>query len=443
MEFIVPWLVGLFSLLCLGGIFFAAWRKTGIWFNPASLFAMAWVVYLAVPLLVGFGVDFNPAAAIYIVFFVFCFSLSVFGTQWSGVVDQNKFKVILGGIFSNKSLIYFFLLLLVLAVMLHLLDLSAQGFPVSFDALSIGGEYASRRYAGELNENIFQKLALLASFQVVVFGGLVFGGATRRSRQIIVLLLAFIPSALVMLLQSAKGLLFLSAALFIGAWLVTRVFANDFRLPQVPLLPVLLGVLGLFGLVVASFIARFGPDVDILRYYLASYSSGHFFAFSDWFSDRYFGVALFQGYDQSELQVGFYTFMGFFRALGDARPVPLGVYDEFFEIDGVLITNIYTAFRGLIFDFGLFGSLLFAVLAGLIANLSFYFLLCKRFAVIPVVIFIYMVGLIYQSYLVSSLTWVSVPVSAAISVALILLFRMSLRYSIVLGKSRDTEVINL
>jgi hypothetical protein len=135
--------------------------------------------------------------------------------------------------------------------------------------------------------------------------------------------------------------------------------------------------------------------------------------------------------------------MGFFRALGDARPVPLGVYDEFFEIDGVLITNIYTAFRGLIFDFGLFGSLLFAVLAGLIANLSFYFLLCKRFAVIPVVIFIYMVGLIYQSYLVSSLTWVSVPVSAAISVALILLFRMSLRYSIVLGKSRDTEVINL
>lgn len=442
MDVIIPWLVGFFALLCLGGIFFAAWRKAGVWFNPTSLFAAAWVIYIAVPLLVGFGVNFNPAAVLYILFFVLCFSLSTFALRWNVVIDRNKAKGFGVNLFAHKAIICFFLLLLILAVVFHLLDLKVQGFPVGIDALSSAGEYAGRRYAGELKENIFQKLALLASFQVVIFGGLAFGGVSRKISKIIVLFLAFTPSVLVMLLQSAKGLLFLSAALFVGAWLITKVFANDFRLPQVPLAPALLGVFVLFSLVVASFVARIGSDVDILKYYLASYSSGHFFAFSDWFSDRYFGDSLFRGYDQSELQVGFYTFMGFFRALGDVRPVPMGIYDEFFVIDGVMMTNIYTAFRGLIVDFGLLGSLVFAVLVGLIANLSFYFLLLKRFSVAAVVVFIYMVALIYQSYAVSSLTWVSVPVSAVITAVLIFLFRMSLRYSFVLGKSQNSEAIN-
>lgn len=78
MDVIIPWLVGFFSLLCLGAIFFAAWRKTGIWFNPTSLFTAAWVVYVAVPLLVGAGVSFNPAAVLYIVFFVFLFFFEYF-----------------------------------------------------------------------------------------------------------------------------------------------------------------------------------------------------------------------------------------------------------------------------------------------------------------------------------------------------------------------------
>ncbi len=440
MDVIMPWFVGLFSMLCLLAIFFIAWRKTAIWFNPSSLLAMAWVVYLAVPLLVGFGVSFNPAAALYIVFFVLCFSLGTFIMPWRRAIDRNKFKSLGEREFSKKSLFFLFLIFLIFAVLCHLLDLRIQGFTVGFDALSSSGEYAGRRYAGELKENVFQKMALLASFQVVVLGGLAFGGASRKSGKAAVLFLSFVPSILVMLLQSAKGLLFLSAAFFIGAWLVTRLFNNDFRLPQVPLLPALLGVSALFGLVVASFVARIGGDVDILRYYLASYSSGHFFAFSDWFSDRYFGDSLFRSYDQAELQAGFYTFMGLFRALGDVRPVPLGVYDEFFVIDGVMMTNIYTVFRGLISDFGLFGSLIFAALAGFAANLSFYFLLCKRFPVTSVVIFIYIVGLIYQSYVVSSMTWISVPVSAVVSIVLISLFKISLRYSVVLGKPRNPEI---
>lgn len=435
MEVIMPWLICFFVLLCLCAIFFAAWRKTGVWFNPSSLFALAWVVYLAVPLLIGFGVVFNPVAVLYILLFILCFSLSTFSLRWTVAVGGNKPKGSVDKLFPQKPLIYFFLFLLALAIVFHILDFKAQGFALGLDAFSNAGEYASRRYSGELNANIFQKLALLASFQVVVFGGFVFGGVSRKVGKVTVMLLAFVPSILVMLLQSGKGLLFLSAAYFIGAWLITRVLANDFRLPQIPFVPAFLSFSVLSVLVVASFIARFGFDIDILRYYLASYSSGHFFAFSDWFSDRYFGYSIFRGYDQAELQLGFYTFMGFFQALGDSRFVPLGIFDEAYIVDGVLTTNIYTVFRGLIMDFGILGSLVLALYLGAIANLSFYCLLNGRLLIISIVTFIYMVGAIYQSYLISPFTWISIPASAVVSGFLILLFKLSSRRTITAGRN--------
>jgi oligosaccharide repeat unit polymerase len=228
-----------------------------------------------------------------------------------------------------------------------------------------------------------------------------------------------------MIFQSAKGLAFLSAALMIGSWLVTRIFQNDYQAPQIRVGPAIVVFSLGFIAVIFSFLARVGDDIDLLLYYLSSYSSGHLFAFLDWFSDRYFHASRFSGYAQPQIQAGFYTFMGIFKALGDLREVPLGIYDEFYEIPGVLTTNIYTVFRGLISDFGIFGSLFFGLVAGFMANAIFFVMLWNRFSVIAIIAFVYMVGLIYQSYVVSSLTWISIPASALISMLLLLLIKRS------------------
>lgn len=54
-------------------VFFLTWRKTGIWFNPASLLSAAWVIYIAIPLIVGIGYPLNSAAVAYITVFVIFF----------------------------------------------------------------------------------------------------------------------------------------------------------------------------------------------------------------------------------------------------------------------------------------------------------------------------------------------------------------------------------
>lgn len=313
---------------------------------------------------------------------------------------------------------YFFVLIAIAGIFL---DLNLQGFTLSVNFLDIAGEYAGMRYSDDIVTNIYARIGLLASFQTAVLGGVLFGVSATILSRIKIISLAFFPAILVMLLQSAKGLLFLSASLFFGGWLVTRLYKYDYTLPRISPITLVSIILAVGAMIFVSFVARVGLDFDVIKSYFASYSSGHIYAFSAWLSARYFNTGSDQYFNQPEMQAGFYTFMGVFQAFGDSRPVVLGVYDEFYIVPGLLETNVYTAFRGLISDFGFIGSLIISGLSGFFANVVFYFMLSKHFAPMSCVIFIYMVGLIYQSYIISSFTWISVPASFVITYIVFLL----------------------
>lgn len=310
------------------------------------------------------------------------------------------------------------------ALVLHVIDAYIQGYSTSTGILQFAGEYAERRYAGTLQSNIYEKLALIASFAAAILGGPIFANSKGLVRKSLLLVVAISPAVLVMLLQSAKGLLFLAAAYFAGAWIVARVDMGNLRLPKIHASRVFIAILGVLVLVILSFAARFGWNWGIIRYYLASYSAGHLFAFSDWMTNRYFGESIYHGYEQPVLEGGFYTFMGLYHALGGTKQAPLGIYGEFFEIPGLLTTNIYTVFRGLISDFGILGSLIFAIIIGFASNFGFYRLLIKRTA-LATVGFVFMTGAIYQSYAASSLTWISVPTSFFVIYILLLIDKIN------------------
>ena len=218
-----------------------------------------------------------------------------------------------------------------------------------------------------------------------------------------------------MSLQSAKGLFFLSISFFYSGILICRVYRQDYNLiTKKNIIHVAVLSILIMPILISSFLARglqdasFDQIVDKLYLYLVSYSSGHLYAFSDWFSQRYFDFSLLD-YDQKTLTGGFYTFMSFFRLFGDTREVPMGVYEEYFAIGDILKSNIYTMYRGLISDFTLVGSLFFAVLIGYISSLSFYRFLCSNFNPFWIGCFFMFMGLSYQSYIISSLIWLSLP----------------------------------
>ena len=90
-------------------IFYSTWRKTGIWFNPSSLFALFWIVYIGIPLIVGLGYSFNPVGLLYIVIFISLFSLSTFMFDWNVALNDNIQKIHLNNLHVTPFLIVVFL----------------------------------------------------------------------------------------------------------------------------------------------------------------------------------------------------------------------------------------------------------------------------------------------------------------------------------------------
>lgn len=416
------WIIKAFNIM-LSILFLAgAWsakKVIGVWLNPASIFLLFWFLYTFMPLLLAFEVPVNPLAIIYLLIFGLFFSLPFTTIRWNIAFKANEAKKDAAHVFNRRSMVLGVIVCSLFSTCMAFISVLQQGISIQqiiMSPLSAGGIYASNRYSGDIVSSIYSQLGLQFSYYSAVLGGLVYGSRKPYENKIIFLVLAFLPATLIMLLQSAKGLFFFSIFLFSGGVLVTRIFNKNYNLINLATLRAILPyVVIAIPFVVASFLSRglYQLDdssiiFDRLRAYLVSYSSVHLPAFSDWFSHRYFGESLFE-YKQETATLGFYTFMAFFRLFGDAREIPLGVYDEFYFYGEFIKGNLYTVFRGLISDFGLIGSLLLAIIMGYIAAMTYRNLIIKKLPIFSIVFFIFFIGFSYQSFIISSLMWLTIP----------------------------------
>lgn len=418
-EFVLLKLVNLSisSLFIVGA--WCARKFIGAWLNPASIFFLFWFFYTAFPLVVAFEAPVNPFALIYILAFCFMFMLPSLLLNWPAAFAANSRKLSAHHYFDRPLIALAFYLIVCSSVILIFIGVLEQGISIDQviqNPIAIGGVYAGKRYSGDIVSSLYAQLGLQCSYYAAVLGGLLYGSRAASGSQAKLLFLSFLPALLVMFLQSAKGLFFFSIFIFIGGVLVTRIYNKNFALLDARGLRKLCsyGVLVL-PLVIASFLSRGIYQLDDatlifskLRYYLVTYSSVHLPAFSDWFSERYFDQSS-MNYRQEYLTSGFYTFMSLFQMLGDQRYVPMGTYDEFYTCGEYVKGNLFTVFRGLVTDFGLFGSLVFALLAGWICSIGFKRLLVREQSSFAIVFFIFFVAISYQTYLTSTLTWLTIP----------------------------------
>lgn len=176
-----------------------------------------------------------------------------------------------------------------------------------------------------------------------------------------------------------------------------------------------------------------------LTYNLRSYAFGHLFAFSDWFDDWVdidtdvsvarpsapqpegaaapggpFGYKNPQG-----LTYGFWTFMAVGKMVAKQyyASLPAGYYDEYYLSTGVLQTNIYTFFRGMIYDFSIFGSLVFLFIMSLGLNFLYQRMLYLAYAPVSQGLYIFFAGYLYTSYIISLTIWASVYASTVLTIA--------------------------
>lgn len=390
------------------------------WIFPACLYGLFWFVYTFIPLVLLPDAEINPASIAYILATCIVFSLTSITFNWKSAFKKNKNRPI-KIIYSSNFLKLVFYFLGALSITATVVNWAIQGisyYDILFNLLDTSNQYLGKRYNGELSSNLAAQLSITLTYPTAVLGGMLFCEKNKKDGGIRYIIISFASSLLMMIVEAAKGTVFLTVILFWSGILVGKVNDNNLDIfDRKSLHKMLPWVIVIAVATIFSFLARdssaeiqIGLILEKLYYYFVSYSFGHLYAFSDWFTAVTMGQSNFS-YGFIENPNGFYTFMAIFNFLGTDKVAPPGVYDDYFVISEILQTNIYTHYRGLIHDFSLGGSFVVVFVAGLIAHAAYFQQLTGRWPYISVSFFSHLLGYIYTSFGVSLLIWNSVYAS--------------------------------
>lgn len=415
----------------------------GTWIYPACLYGLFWFAFTFFPVLLVPETYSSPAAVAYILLSCLVVSLGGIGSSFGKLYRATPgFEAEDRALFGSETLRNAFVVTAFGSVVFLIIDAGIQGITLRAlltDFYATSNAFLAKRYSDTLIANIFTSLATLSNYVATVLGGLYFWAATDRSRlyRLGIIVLAFVPSVFVLTVQAAKGTIFLAMALFCAGILICRVRARQ-DIPvnwHTAFLAARLLIV-LVPLLVVSFMARGLYEVQTtgellfsLRRLFTSYALGHLYAFSDWF-DFYIGIPSQQFFLAEKPTLGFYSFMALFKLAGDTRYVPPGVYEEYYN-DGYLVaTNIYTAFRGLITDFTIPGSLAVILLCSMVIHGLFFMMIRESRSALGMAIFVAFCAFLASSYIISVFIWNSVyALFAAVWLFLAVLFALRARRS--------------
>lgn len=431
--------------ISLVGLFLFYKKVYGFWLNPTCLLICFWMLYVILPVVIVINGPINPFALIYIFFFLFFFGLSSFFFKWGMARKKNEDKKNISySIYSSGIVKFLFYMLFLISIFSNFYFLQLQGIPVS-DVISspakVGSIIAVMRYEDNLNVDAITKLSNFSIYFLVYFGGVLYAFDSRKIRYVI---LTFIPVIVILIFQSSKGILFISMFVFYGCTLIKNIKNNDLNFFSFKIFFRTLIVFSVLTFLLAlSFLSRGLSDLSnseqfsMLYKFFASYSSGHLYGFSAWFSDRYFNDFS-NLFVQRDFELGLFTFKSLFSLLGAGQDLSMGIYDEYIGVnssdlsisvysqfdyaDGFIITNIYTIFRGLITDFTILGSIILAFIFGFVINCVFYNTLTKPRPFFSYVLIPFYLAISYQTFVISSFTWLTIPVAIILICCIVFVF---------------------
>lgn len=369
----------------------------------------------------------------------------------------------------------FLLFFLVQAVVLGCMaaNVAYQGFSVVdflLEPYRVGCEYLAYRYDGSLKPFYAAQIATILNYISASFAGFLI--SARRSYLYcgLIVFFALLPSAYAVSAYGDKGTILLTIAFLYGSIVAGRIRQGQTSLLNMrTLLSVPLLIAGLATLIGLAMINRGGgachnqepskiaqsflesslnlksdgsgdgsestaSESSRLAFTVRSYAFGHLYAFSSWFHHYLTGGDLLPAHNEPNpdfhpqwnfdgqpplyrnpdgLTYGFWTFMAIAKHMDPDywSLVPDGYYDEYYVKRGVIQTNVYTYFRGLINDFGIYGSLLFSICFGFLLNITYRNQLLSIRSFASQALYVHYAGFLYSSAFISLLTWSSVIVS--------------------------------
>jgi oligosaccharide repeat unit polymerase len=365
----------LLGIFVLAGIALLARLLQRSWRAPAAFFCLVWCL-ASVPAAV-FLPDFVSPAAM---FLVVSFAVSV--VIGSLAVLRNP-----DGADSERSPAPRTVTTPALTVATFLLSLGGVGAVIGYvwDAgrsladlfslstwLELALHYSNERYHGAYVESVTIRLLLAANYASAVLAGTLLT-VSQNALSRVTSVLPVVAAALIAVLTTAKTPMLLTGVLLFSGSVALRAHPAWRSEPMQRRWIVLSALGAVVGVVaIASLALRYGADTTdstLLLQRVSGYVFGHMVALSAWLAV--------ENWNTLQPTFGAFSFAGVFEVLGFSQRspgfyVPIGLNEWSNE------SNVFSAFRGLIIDFGFFGAWMVAALAGAVASEAYSRLRANR-----------------------------------------------------------------
>jgi oligosaccharide repeat unit polymerase len=381
---------------------------TGTFLVPGGIFALFWFICTFTPLVTLIDAPINSLAILYILSAVLSYALSASLFNWRIALHRNLKKSPDTAAFDSRFLEIVIYTSAISATVLSLITVLINGFTIEqvlIDLIRTSGQYAAVRGTDGLAYGLIGILSIMFTYLCPVLAGFRFYSPRKKWFFIV----AIFPSLTTMITQSSKIVFLVSLSFYLSGVLIAKVYAQKMSLPKRTTL-VKLALVSIFfiPLILISFISRLG-DVEFdnltaitepLFFSISSYMIGQIYAFADFFSFS-IGLPSASNYKDDFFSFGAFTFGSIFDMLGIGKEFPPGMYDETGRYNNVFETNIFTFFRGLIYDFGIAGSLLFLFIFGIFSHAVMWRVLSKNRAIFSLSMVVAIHVFIFMGYLFS------------------------------------------
>jgi hypothetical protein len=454
-------------MICLSimGVGLGVYWRTRCWSHPAVVFALFWCAAAALPIIAVPDAPSKVWAPLFLLAATMAFAAPSFFMDWERprvtAIGRRQLKTPI----DRPWMIWMAFALQTLPVIFAVLNIEQQGFALS-DVLTqpvmVACQYLGARYSGLIQPTIYSQLGTVLNYVGAPIVGILLAVRSKWLLRIPLFIVCFIPSLIAVTIYADKGTVFLTAALLLAGTVVGRMsMGNTALLTRNTIIGAVAGILIIVPIISVAMLNRGGGDCgdaertskimaelaeiatnsnrtgDLshegaansalpggLSYYLRSYAFAHLFAFSDWF-ESYLGHDSIMTYDDPpHLTLGFWTGMALLENFYPNYDLPDGYYAEYFEIPGLIKTNIYTMYRGMIYDFGIVGSLLFVTGLGGVSAIAYRRMLNRASTPSAQAFYVFLAGMIYSSYIISIGVWTS-PIAASFLLLIILTINSS------------------
>ena len=380
----------------------------GTFLIPAGIFSLSWFSFTLIPLVILFSVPINSLTILYILSSVFVFSLSALPFDWQKAVAKNKSKSLADAKFDSRFLRICLYLSVFSSISLSVISMIINGFTINniiFNLIATSGQYAATRGVDGFDYGLIGVLSILFTYLSPLLGGL----RSFASRKKWFFVLSMSPSLIVMITQSSKLVFLISLCFYLAGVIVTKIYSTKLTLMKISSIgKIAILTILLFPLILVSFVSRLGVSnlneigsiSEPLLFSIYSYTVGQIYAYSEFFSYT-INVPQAAIFADDYYSLGGYTFASVFDMLGIGKKFPPGMFAESSGYKTVFNTNIFTFFRGLIYDFGVLGSLIFIFIFGLFSHAITYRIFTKPRAWFSLAILISIIVFIFLGYLFS------------------------------------------